>query len=99
MRADASYFYIAKEFVKDNIDLDILKDLLSLGDLGTQYCIKSKLAYSKLTEVNQDLIKVNYSEFNAKFNQRDISARQKMKDLVDSDLNRVTKVFSTLLKE
>lgn len=98
-RANASYFYIAKEFVKDNIDLDILKDLLSLGGLGIQYCIKSKLAYSKLTEINQDLIKVNYSEFNTKYNERDVLARQKMKDLVDSDLNRVTKVFSTLLKE
>lgn len=43
-RANASYFYIAKEFVKDN----------------------------------------------------DVSARKKMKDLVDSDANKVTKVFSTL---
>ena len=33
-RADASYFYIAKEFVRDNIDIDILEELLSLGELG-----------------------------------------------------------------
>lgn len=32
-RANASYFYIAKEFVRDNIDIDILEELLSLGNL------------------------------------------------------------------
>lgn len=31
-RANASYFYIAKEFVKDNIDMDILEELLSLEE-------------------------------------------------------------------
>ena len=95
-RANASYFYIAKEFVKDNIDIDILEELLSLGGLGIQYCIKSELAYSKLIELKDDLITVNYDEFNEKYNNRDVSARKKMKDLVDSDANKVTKVFSTL---
>ena len=95
-RANASYFYIAKEFVKDNIDIDILEELLSLGGLGIQYCIKSELAYSKLTEIKDDLITVNYEEFNEKYNNRDVSARKKMKDLVDYYANKVTKVFSTL---
>lgn len=98
-RADASYFYIAKEFVRDNIDLDILEELLSLGDLGIQYCIKSEFAYSKLHEVKEDLTAVPYADFNEKYNQRDITARRKMRELVDSDANRVTKVFSTLLRE
>lgn len=98
-RANASYFYIAKEFVKDNIDMDILEELLSLGGLGIQYCIKSERAYSKLHEVNDGLQIVNYTEFNEKYNERDISARQKMRKLVDSDENRVTKVFSTLFEE
>ena len=95
-RADASYFYIAKEFVRDNIDLDILEELLSLGGLGIQYCIKTELAYSRLVELKEELTAVEYSEFNHKYNQRDIEARQKMRDLVDSDANKVTKVFSTL---
>lgn len=98
-RANASYFYIAKEFVKDNIDMDILEELLSLGGLGIQYCIKSELAYSKLNEVEGGLLTVQYAEFNEKYNQRDITARQKMRELVDSDANRVTKVFSTLFEE
>lgn len=95
-RANASYFYIAKEFVRDNIDLDILEELLSLGGLGIQYCIKTERAYSKLVELKDELMIVEYSEFNHKYNQRDIEARQKMRDLVDSDINKVTKVFSTL---
>ena len=95
-RANASYFYIAKEFVRDNIDIEILTELLSLGGLGIQYCIKSPLAYSKLREIKENLITVDYEEFREKYNQRDISAREKMRELVDSDANKVTNVFSTL---
>lgn len=95
-RANASYFYIAKEFVRDNIDIDILEDLLSLGGLGIQYCIKSEKAYSKLLERKENLSLVGYSEFNEKYNQRDSVARTNMRNLVDSDANKVTNVFSTL---
>lgn len=95
-RANASYFYIAKEFVRDNIDVDILEELLLLGDLGIQYCIKSPIAYSQLQEVETDISMVNYDEFNAKYNLRDVEARRKMRDLINSDANKVTKVFSTL---
>lgn len=97
-RANASYFYIAKEFVRDNIDMDILEELLSLGGLGIQYCIKSELAYSRLHEIKQEMIAVDYSEFNNKYNQRDITARKNMHDLVNSDANKVTRVFSTLFE-
>lgn len=97
-RANASYFYIAKEFVKDNIDIDILEDLLSLGGLGIQYCIKTEKAYAKLREVPGSLLPVEYAEFNEKYNERDTNAREKMRQLVDSDANKVTKVFSTLFE-
>ena len=98
-RADASYFYIAKEFVKDNIDVDILEELLSLGGLGIQYCIKTEKAYAHLFEVKEELVSIEYAEFNEKYNERDVTARQKMRQLVDSDENTVTKVFSTLFEE
>ncbi|MCM1496729.1 MAG: DUF3990 domain-containing protein [Bacteroides sp.] len=97
-RANASYFYIAREFVKDNIDIDILEELLQLGSLGIQYCIKSELAYSRLCEVKDGLFSVPYDEFNEKYNQRDVMARKNMRDLVDSDANKVTNVFSTLFE-
>ena len=97
-RANASYFYIAKEFVRDNVDTAILEELLSLGELGIQYCIKSELAYSKLHELKSDMFSVNYDEFNQKYNLRDVAARKNMKDLIDSDMNKVTNVFSTLFE-
>ena len=98
-RADASYFYIAKEFVRDNIDIDILEDLLSLGGLGIQYCIKTEKAYASLKEVEGSIFPVDYNEFNDRYNTRDNTARQRMRDLVDSEANQVTKVFSTLFGE
>lgn len=67
-RANASYFYIAKEFVRDNIDIEILEKLLSLGGLGIQFCIKSERAFAQLSEVEQDIMSVDYSEFNDRYN-------------------------------
>ena len=84
-RANASYFYIVKEFVRDNIDMDILEELLALGGLGIQYCIKSEKAYSRLHEIKEDILVVDYREFNDKYNERDVRARKNMRDLVDSD--------------
>lgn len=96
-RANASYFYIAKAFVRDEVDIDILDQLLSLGGLGIQYCIKSEKAYSCLTEIKEGLECVDYCSFNRKYNERDYKARIRMKTLIDSDANKVEKVFSTLL--
>ncbi len=98
-RANASYFYIAKEFVRDNVDVDILEKLLSLGGLGIQYCVKSEKAYSRLKEINSELAPVDYASFNEKYNARDVAARKSMRELVDSDENAVKNVFSTLFKE
>ena len=96
-RANASYFYIAREFVRDNIDVEILEELMSLGGLGIQYCIKSERAYEKLLEIKEELTCVDFREFNEKYNERDVSAREKMRKLVDSDANKITNVFSTIL--
>lgn len=96
-RANASYFYIAKEFVRDNVDIDILEELLSLGGLGIQYCAKTRKAYAQLHEIADGLVAVNYDEFNDRYNKRDVEARQNMRNLIDSDANKVTNVFSTLL--
>ena len=96
-RANASYFYIAREFVRDNVDIRILEELLSLGGLGIQYCLKSEKAYQNLKETKGSPVAVPYAEFNAKYNQRDIDARMKMRDLINSDKNKVEMVFSTLI--
>ena len=96
-RANASYFYIAKAFVRDEIDVDILEELLSLGGLGIQYCVKTKKAYEHLSEIDEQLQQIDFEQYNKKYNERDIMARENMRNLIESDRNRVTKVFSTLL--
>lgn len=95
-RANASYFYIAKAFVRDEVDVDILEELMQLGGLGIQWCIKSERAFSRLHKTGQ-IIPVDYHKFNSKYNERDANARIKMKSLIDSDKNKVEKVFSTLI--
>lgn len=95
-RANASYFYIAKAFVRDEVDIDILEELMQLGNLGIQWCIKSEKAFEHLVKVN-GVIPIDYKEFNAIYNQRDSTARHIMKELINSDKNKVEKVFSTLI--
>lgn len=96
-RANASYFYIAKAFVRDEVDIDILEELMQLGGLGIQWCIKSEKAYQHLHK-NEEVIAVDYHDFNTNYNERDANARKKMKALIDSDKNKVEKVFSTLVQ-
>ncbi len=96
-RANASYFYIAKAFVRDEIDVCILEELFRLGDLGIQYCLKSEKAFQALTEDLQALETVDFTAFNEQYNLRDQTARHAMKELINSDKNSVVDVFSTLL--
>lgn len=96
-RANASFFYIAKAFVRDEIDVEILEELLSLGGLGIQYCLKSEKAFAALNALEEDRVNVNYSDFNQKYSTRDGEARENMRRLIDSDQNKVTNVFSTII--
>lgn len=96
-RANASFFYIARSFVRDEIDVDILEDLMHLGGLGIQYCVKSPQAYEQLREIPSALEAIQYEIYNVKYNERDIAARDQMRSLINSDKNTVTHVFSTLL--
>ena len=95
-RADASYFYIAKAFVRDEVDVSILEELLKHGDLGIQYCCKTSEAFAALQEVQSPEM-VPHDEFNSLYVQRDTSAREKMRALINSDRNSLTTVFSDLI--
>ena len=93
-RANAFIFFILlKAFVRDEIDIDLLENLLSLGGLGIQYCIKSQKAYLQLVENENKLISVEYNQYNEKYNQRDVNARMKMKELINSDKNKLKQCF------
>ena len=56
------------------------------------------MKYSRLHEITGELLSVEYAEFNDRYNKRDVEARKNMRDLVNSDANTVTNVFSTLLE-
>lgn len=88
--------YITKEFVRDNLDLDTLNKLLSSNILGIQYHLNSQKAFDNLIE--KELIPVDFKVFNEKYNKRDINARRNMRDLINSDKNKVKNVFSRLLE-
>ena len=96
-RANASYFYIAKCFVRDEVDISILPDLLKLGDLGIQYCLKSEKAFQALREEHSALKEVEFSKANPQYIQRDRTAREAMYALINSDENKIDKVFSKLI--
>lgn len=49
-----------------------------------------------LTE-KKELEPVDYHEFNQKYNKRDVEARERMKQLINSEKNKVQNVFSTLV--
>lgn len=96
-RANASYFYIAKCFVRDEVDISILPDLLKLGDLGIQYCLKSEKAFQALKEEHSALKEVEFSKANPQYIQRDRTVREAMYALINSDENKIDKVFSKLI--
>ena len=96
-RANASYFYIAKCFVRDEVDLDILPELLKLGDLGIQYCLKTEKAFQCLREDFSALQEIEYNKVNPQYTQRDRTAREAMYALINSDKNKIENVFSKLI--
>ena len=96
-RANASYFYIAKCFVRDEVDLDILPELLKLGDLGIQYCLKTEKAFLSLKEDVTALQEIDYHKINPRYTQRDRNAREAMYALINSEKNKIENVFSKLL--
>jgi len=50
-RADDSYFRIVEALIGNELVVDLLEKALRLGDLGLQYCLKTKKAYGSLTVV------------------------------------------------
>ena len=99
-RADASYFFIARMFARNQVDVSILGELLTLGDLGIQYFIQSERAFASLHEIPEKKERVPIADYRDKFNARDDQARRKMVELVyDLKRNPLEHVFSELIRE
>ena len=87
-------------FARNQVDVSILGELLTLGDLGIQYFIKSERAFAALREIPEQMERVPMTEYRDKFNARDDQARRKMVELVyDLKRNPLEHVFSELIKE
>lgn len=95
-RLDASHLYLVKEFIQDNLDLNLFKDILVTFEKN--YYLKSQKVLNNLKKIDEE-ITVNYQKYNTKYNTSDCKLREKIMNLVNSEANSVTKVFSTLVKE
>lgn len=99
-RADASYFFIARMFVRNQVDVSVLGELLSLGDLGVQCFFQSERAFAALKERSELKERVSMAEYKSRFDARDDQARRRMVELVyDLKRNPLEHVFSELIKE
>ena len=96
-RANASYFYIVTAFVHDEVDVDILEELLMLDGLGIQYCLKSEAAYQAIFKAEGYPQNVLFADYNRKYNERDITAKERMDELISGPANAAIKVMSTLV--
>ena len=85
--------------MRDEVDVSILDELLSLGDLGIQYCLKSQRAFEAVEELPDSPYPVGFSEYNARYNERDATARANMERLVNGPANPAERVLSVLLEE
>ena len=98
-RANASYFYIVKAFVRDEVDADCMEDLLKLGGFGIQYVVKSRKAYEHLRQLPDLRQLVSFDDYHAAYEDRDAAAREKMREMIaNPDFNALTRVFSDVIR-
>ena len=99
-RADASYFFIAQLFVRNQLDVTALDAMLRLGDLGIQYFFQSEASFARLKEDESAKERVQAAEYRGKYDERDRAAREKMNRIAyDPALNPIIRTFSSLLGE
>lgn len=94
-RADSSYFSIAKRFVRDEIDYELLAELLRLGNLQTQYCLKSERAFKQLHEIAAPL--TVGTDYRVKYDTRDSEARSSLEGIINSSRNTMQHGLSYVL--
>ena len=99
-RANASYFYIVKAFVRGEIDPDCLPELLKLGGFGIQYVVRSQSAYERLQALVDLRQRVSYATYHEAYENRDSAARGKMYELIaDERFNPLVRSFNDLIRE
>lgn len=97
-RADSSYFSIAKRFVRNELDASLLDEALKLGDLGIQYCIKSRKAFSRIDKDFLPIERVKQSVYLPLYNKRDQAARKNLDLLINSERNTLLDTFDKYIR-
>lgn len=84
-RADDSYFVFARAFLRNEITFGQLESALYLGELGTQYMIKSPRAFQQLHYTGYEI--ADASLYWPRQAERDHAAREAFSDLVLQDFH------------
>lgn len=71
-----------------------MSDLLKLGDLGIQYCLKTEKAFQCLKEDCLALQEIECGKINPQYTQRDKTSREAMYAIINSKKNKIENVFS-----
>ena len=67
-RADDSYFDYSRDFIQNNLSLELLKDAMRIGKLGIQYVLMSRKAFTKIKYLSSE--RVEHSEEYALFRRK-----------------------------
>lgn len=73
-RADSAYFTIAKLFLLNQVNLETVRKLLRLGNLGVQWVSKQKKQFNNIREINEP-IKLDRQTYREKYKERDEKAK------------------------
>lgn len=82
-RADDSYFSYARAFLSNTLTVGQLSSAMRLGDLGLQYVIRSPRMFERLRF--RDAVPVDGGVYYPKRMQRDQTARQKFRRMLEDD--------------
>ena len=85
-RADDSYFSFAQDFINGAISVRQLANALRLGNLGTQFVLKSKKAFNSISFQSYEIAESN--QWFAQKEYRDMSARRQYFDVERNKRNK-----------
>ena len=82
-RADDSYYQFVQDFILGDLSMENLEEAMHLGDLGTQVCVKSKIAFHSLQFLRAEkALAATHYELALK---RDHHAREEYERIASSD--------------
>jgi len=94
-RADDSYFEYSRDFVKNELSLEVLKKAMKLGKLGTQFVLMSKKAFEHIQYINSEIVDHTneYQEFRVRTKEeyRKLKSEDDINNTFIRDIMRRTK--------